>query len=91
MVSSKDSNRRLFTTDRALESGVCTFLQDGAFNNISRHRSTTNLEKKEAPYIGRDLDLHKAINLLKTNKVLNVYGPGGIGKSTFIKFLGYYY
>jgi len=66
-------------------------INEGELNDLSRARTIlSNVEKRNFPYIGRKLEIFESLNYLQRYQDVIVFGESGIGKTSFIKEVGYY-
>lgn len=64
-------------------------IEAGDMRDLSKPRAPSNLQKELGAHVGRHLAMYKAIKLLEDGKCVHVTGVRGIGKTRFIKDLGY--
>ena len=64
-------------------------IETGDMRDLSKPRAPSNLQKELGAHVGRQLAMYKAIKMLEDGKCVHVTGVRGIGKSRFIKDLGY--
>jgi len=63
----------------------------GDLEDISNTTSPTNIEKLYLPFTGRCVDFYQVMKKITENRgFLEITGPHGLGKSTFVLHLGYY-
>jgi hypothetical protein len=71
-------------------------LDDGPYLDSSKKRGPTNIFannlRPTTPFTGRHIEMFKAATFIKTKdrKLLNIYGPSGIGKTRFVIETAYF-
>jgi hypothetical protein len=64
---------------------------DGCFIEINDQRGPCNIRRKNLnTIVGRQVEIHNAIDALNNNNCIHVFGEEGIGKTEFVSQIGYF-
>jgi hypothetical protein len=77
---------------RTIDQDKPMIFNEGKLKDISKLRTLNklNINKRQFHFVGRKRELLECLESIKNNKDVILYGKPGVGKTCFVKELGYY-